>query len=80
MPPETNPRLVFERLFGDIDTSLPPEVRARRLRNRRSILDLVGERTKGLSADLGPPTAASSTSTSPRSARSSAASRCPRPT
>jgi Protein of unknown function (DUF1552) len=54
MPPETNPRLVFERLFGDIDTSLPPETRARRLRYRRSILDLVGERTTQLSADLGP--------------------------
>jgi hypothetical protein len=53
MPPETNPRLVFERLFGDIDTSLAPEVRARRLRYRRSILDLVGERTAQLSADLG---------------------------
>ena len=53
MPPETNPRLVFERLFGDIDTSLPPETRARRLRHRRSILDLVGERTASLSADLG---------------------------
>ena len=54
MPPETNPRLVFERLFGDIDTSLPPETRARRLRYRRSILDLVGERTTSLAADLGP--------------------------
>ncbi|MGH9372151.1 MAG: DUF1552 domain-containing protein [Vicinamibacterales bacterium] len=54
MPPETNPRLVFERLFGDIDTSLPPETRARRLRYRRSILDLVGERTAKLSSDLGP--------------------------
>jgi hypothetical protein len=54
MPPETNPRLVFERLFGDIDTSLPPETRARRLRYRRSILDLVGERTARLSSDLGP--------------------------
>jgi hypothetical protein len=54
MPPETNPRLVFERLFGDIDTSVPPEVRARRLRHRRSILDLVGERTTSLAADLGP--------------------------
>ncbi len=53
MPPETNPRLVFERLFGDIDPSLPPETRARRLRYRRSILDLVGERTATLSADLG---------------------------
>jgi hypothetical protein len=54
LPPETNPRLVFERLFGDIDTSLTPEARARRLRYRRSILDLVGERTASLSADLGP--------------------------
>jgi hypothetical protein len=53
MPPETNPRLVFERLFGDIDTALPPETRARRLRYRRSILDLVGERTMRLSSDLG---------------------------
>jgi hypothetical protein len=53
MPPETNPRLVFERLFGDIDTSLTPEARARRLRYRRSILDLVGDRTKELSAELG---------------------------
>ena len=53
MPPETNPRLVFERLFGDIDTSIPPETRARRLRYRRSILDLVGERTTQLGADLG---------------------------
>jgi hypothetical protein len=52
MPPETNPRLVFERLFGDIDTSLPPDVRARRLQYRRSILDLVGERTAELSSDL----------------------------
>ncbi len=54
LPPETNPRLVFERLFGDIDPSIPPEARARRLRYRRSILDLVGERTKQLSGDLGP--------------------------
>ncbi len=53
MPPETNPRLVFERLFGDIDTSITPETRARRLRYRRSILDLVGERTTELSAALG---------------------------
>jgi hypothetical protein len=54
MPPETNPRLVFERLFGDIDTSVSPETRARRMEYRRSILDLVGERTTRLSADLGP--------------------------
>ncbi len=53
MPPETNPRLVFERLFGDVDTSVSPEVRARRLRYRRSILDLVGERTSALASGLG---------------------------
>lgn len=54
MPPETNPRLVFERLFGDVDTSLSPETRARRLTHRRSILDLVTARTSELMADLGP--------------------------
>jgi hypothetical protein len=54
LPPETNPRLVFERLFGDIDTSVPPETRARRLHYRRSILDLVWERSTRLAADLGP--------------------------
>jgi len=54
MPPETNPRLVFERLFGDLDTSVPPETRARRLRHRRSILDLVGERSTELAGRLGP--------------------------
>ena len=54
MPPETNPRLVFERLFGDIDTSVPAETRARRLVHRRSILDLVTARTAQLIADVGP--------------------------
>jgi hypothetical protein len=55
MPPETNPRLVFERLFGDLDTSIPAETRARRLQHRRSILDLVSEGTRRLVADLGAP-------------------------
>jgi hypothetical protein len=52
MPPETNPRLVFERLFG-ADAGLDPATRARRLRSRRSILDLVHERTRSLVGDLG---------------------------
>jgi hypothetical protein len=52
MPPETNPRLVFERLFG-ADAGLDPATRARRLRSRRSILDLVHERTRSLAGDLG---------------------------
>ena len=53
MPPETNPRLAFERLFGT-DAGLDPATRARRLRSRRSILDLVLERTRSLSSELGP--------------------------
>ncbi len=52
MPPETNPRAVFERLFG-ADANLDPETRARRLRSRMSILDLVSERTQSLSGNLG---------------------------
>ena len=54
MPPETNPRIVFERLFGDDDFSATPEARARRANQRKSILDLVHERTQKLIGDLGP--------------------------
>ncbi|MEZ5404222.1 MAG: DUF1552 domain-containing protein [Bryobacteraceae bacterium] len=53
MPPETNPRIVFERLFGDDDFSASPEARARRAAQRKSILDVVGERTQKLVGDLG---------------------------
>lgn len=52
MPPETNPRLVFERLFG-ADAHLDPATRQRRMLHRRSILDVVGERTKQLNGTLG---------------------------
>src|SRR5262245_44332554 len=41
MPPEVNPRMAFERLFGAEDLSLDPETRARRKQYRKSILDLV---------------------------------------
>jgi hypothetical protein len=54
MPPETNPRIVFERLFGDQDFNLDPETRARRAVQRKSILDVVNARTKRLAQDLGP--------------------------
>jgi hypothetical protein len=54
MPPETNPRLAFERLFGDADFSLTPEQRAARAAQRKSILDLVSGRTERLSKDVGP--------------------------
>jgi len=54
MPPETNPRMVFERLFGDGD-ALDPATRARRASERKSILDLVAERSRELMGRLGPP-------------------------
>jgi len=54
MPPETNPRLAFERLFGGIDAGLDPATRAIRRRERRSILDVVAERTNALVGSLGP--------------------------
>ena len=53
MPPETNPRVVFERLFGSDDLSVSPEVRARKTAARKSILDFVNDDTKRLANDLG---------------------------
>jgi hypothetical protein len=52
MPPEVNPRLVFERLFG-ADAGLDPQTRAQRTFYRRSILDLVREDTASLVKTLG---------------------------
>lgn len=54
MPPEVNPRMAFERLFGTADLSLAPEVRQRRAVYRKSILDLVRDDTQKLSRNLGP--------------------------
>jgi hypothetical protein len=53
-PPEVNPRMAFERLFGADDTPLDPEARARRSRSRRSVLDVVSGRARALEQDLGP--------------------------
>jgi hypothetical protein len=53
MPPEINPRMAFERLFGTVDLTLDPETRARRSRYRKSILDLVREDTRKLVTTLG---------------------------
>ena len=53
-PPEINPRLVFERLFGDVRADETPDARARRLRHDRSILDFVQEDAKRLQGLLGP--------------------------
>jgi len=53
MPPETNPRIAFERLFGDMDFRLTPEERARKAAQRKSILDVVNSRTQRLIGDVG---------------------------
>jgi Protein of unknown function (DUF1552) len=52
-PPEINPRAVFERLFGSEDVTLPPEVRARRMADRKSILDMVQSDTQRIVSTLG---------------------------
>jgi len=53
MPPEVNPRAVFERLFGAEDFHLDPATRARRANYRKSILDMVREDTQKLTGNLG---------------------------
>lgn len=52
LPMQSNPRIVFEHLFGD-SGSTDPAVRRARLRARASILDSVLEKTESLSARLG---------------------------
>src|SRR5207302_1732234 len=54
LPPETNPRVIFERLFGTDDLQVDPATKARRSLLRKSILDVVGERTQKLLGDIGP--------------------------
>ncbi len=53
LPPMPNPRHVFERLFGNGDTSGDPQAAARRTRYRQSILDGVVEETKRLKSSVG---------------------------
>ena len=45
MPPETNPRLAFERLFGGLDAGLDAETRARRRRRAAASSISSAERT-----------------------------------
>lgn len=52
LPYETNPRAVFERLFGDGDTT-DKTVRATRERENRSLLDFVLADASSLSTSLG---------------------------
>lgn len=53
VPKEVNPRLVFERLFGNGKPGEMDESRARRERNRKSILDLVRDDANQLQGTLG---------------------------
>jgi hypothetical protein len=52
-PKETNPKLIFERLFGSDNRAEAEAARARRERYRKSILDLVAEDASALKKDLG---------------------------
>src|SRR4051812_25982297 len=52
LPMENNPRAVFERLFGESD-STDAEERLRRFREDRSILDVVTEQVARLNKGLG---------------------------
>lgn len=54
LPPLTNPRHLFERLFGNVDPGEDPAAAARRARYRRSILDGALDETRRLSASVGP--------------------------
>lgn len=50
---EVNPAAVFDRLFGDSVEKIDTRSLARRERDRKSILDFVGQEAKILSNDLG---------------------------
>jgi hypothetical protein len=53
MPPEVNPRALFERLFGS-DFDEEPEAREKRRRYNKSILDFVMQDTQQIESKLGP--------------------------
>ena len=54
LAPLTNPRLVFERLFGQVDPGLDAATAARRARYRQSILDGAIADTQRLTSSVGP--------------------------
>jgi hypothetical protein len=53
LPMEYNPRVVFEKLFGDSGTT-DRAAREKRLRQHKSILDSVSDKLAGLRSALGP--------------------------
>ena len=77
LPYETNPRAVFERLFGDGETT-DPAARAKRSREDRSILDFVLADAARLETSLGASDRRKMATIWIRSAKSSAAFRKPK--
>jgi hypothetical protein len=53
MPPEVDPRLVFDRLFGKGQSGEMAEARIKRDRYKKSVLDFALEDARKLKADLG---------------------------
>jgi hypothetical protein len=53
IPPEVDPRQVFDRLFGGSDSLRDREARARRRQRQLSVLDFVQDEAKALSNRLG---------------------------
>jgi len=53
MPPDINPRSVFERLYGSLESSLDEKAQAALNEDRRSVLDYVNERSRKLVSTLG---------------------------
>ena len=52
LPTESNPRAVFERMFGDIDSSDPAE-QFRRMKEQRSVLDSLTGEISGMLREVG---------------------------
>ena len=52
-PPEIDPSLVFDRMFGEIEAPLSPEIRARRAARQRSVLDHVLSEVNRLRGSVG---------------------------
>ena len=52
-PPESDPRIIFERLFGRDEIVGDPTARWRRMEYRKSILDMVQDDTRRLATNLG---------------------------
>ena len=51
--PEMNPRVAFERIFGDVDVSGSPRDRRNEMLYRKSILDLTMQNVRSVQAEVG---------------------------